>query len=82
MTPLDATIIGTVIFSLGSPQHGWKKADGSCLKDSNHPQLSSILHDGDHWPYGRCDATRFRLPDLRGKAAGRSTGTALIRVDP
>lgn len=71
-------LVGTIIFAL-SPQTGYLSADGSCLSDSDYQELSDVLHDGKNWPYGRCDAEHFRLPDLKNNA---DKSIPLIRVKP
>jgi hypothetical protein len=56
--------------------HGWAQADGSCVADSDYPKLAAVLHQGKKWPHGRCDAKRFRLPNLTNARA-----RFLIRVE-
>lgn len=42
----------------------WTVPDGKCLMDKEYPELAEALHEKDNWPYGRCDADNFRLPNL------------------
>lgn len=76
----DGDPVGMVIHYAGDiePHNGlWKWADGSCVEDARYPALSRAIHDGDNWPYGRCDETHFRLPDLRSNI---KAARYLIRV--
>lgn len=61
--------------------HGseWLDADGSCVADAEFRALSEALHDGNNWPFGRCDSEHFRLPNLLGQMNDGKTG-ALIRT--
>ena len=61
--------IATIVYVLASAAmyDGYHLADGSCLADKDYPELAKVLHDGENWPYGRCDRYHFRLPDLTAK---------------
>jgi hypothetical protein len=67
------------------PAH-YLPADGRCLDMARYSELANALHDGDNWPWGKCDDGHgFRLPDLRGfRWVGldlREQVTTLIRVE-
>lgn len=67
-SPACAQIVGELsLFLTDAPIRGWLPATGQCVKDADYIELASVMHEGDDWPYGRCDATHFRLPDLRGR---------------
>lgn len=71
-----STIVGATFLLMG-----YMVADGRCLPIKEYPQLAETLHDGDNWPYGRCNYNSgFRLPDLLSKNKG--SGVPLIRVKP
>lgn len=73
--------VGALVYSI-APIHSdkWFEADGRCLRDSDYPALADALHEGDNWPYGRCDGEHFRIPDLRPKLG--KTAIPNIRVTP
>lgn len=72
-------IIGEIIlFVLGAtiPQNHMI-ADGRCLDIREYSELADAIHDGDNWPYGKCEENKFKLPDLRSK---QSKAVYLIKV--
>lgn len=60
-------MIGQIIFSLALILNpfDYLPADGRCLKINEYQELANILHDGDNWPYGKCNDYEFRLPDFK-----------------
>ena len=60
-------MLGAIILFTGMiipPEY--MEAKGQCLNRDNFYELSELLHDGDYWPYGRCNnEIDFKLPDLR-----------------
>jgi hypothetical protein len=77
-------LIGMLVYATVAtiPPH-YLPADGRCVSVDQYPSLAEVLHNGDDWPYGRCEDHGFRIPDLTPKSLGRHGGDPipLIRVD-
>ncbi len=53
---------------MGAPvPDGFLIADGHCVANADYPELADVLHDGDMWPYGKCDDNHFHLPNTCDK---------------
>jgi hypothetical protein len=58
--------IGTLALLMIGIYSDWLPAEGQCLNKFEYYSLAEVLHEGDYWPYGKCDEG-FRIPDLRSK---------------
>ena len=65
---MDNNIVGTIIYvAVSMIIPNYIIANGACLADKDYVELANILHNGDNWPYGRCDAEHFKLPNTCDK---------------
>lgn len=74
-------IVGSIIYMATSAViPNYMVADGTCLADKDYPELARVIHEGNNWPYGRCDSEHFKLPNFCGKIGETYIGCPQIKV--